>query len=92
MINISQEKCNGCGLCVRDCIIFHNIMLDENKKARKIEHGCNSCYHCVAICPQGAITVNDLELSEMILYILCHILVYPLAVDGSKFKERSPES
>ena len=68
MINISQEKCNGCGLCVRDCIIFHSIILDENKKASKIDHGCNSCYHCVAICPQGAITVDDLELSENLLY------------------------
>lgn len=68
MINISQEKCNGCGFCVRDCITFHSIALDENKKARKILPGCNSCYHCVAICPQGAITIDDLELSEKTEY------------------------
>lgn len=64
MLNFSRRKCNGCGLCVRDCVIFHSIALDETKKASKILPGCNSCYHCVAICPQGAITVDDLELAE----------------------------
>jgi nitroreductase/NAD-dependent dihydropyrimidine dehydrogenase PreA subunit len=64
MLKFSHEKCNGCGLCVRDCVMFHNIKLDETKKAIKVLSDCNDCYHCVAICPQGAVTVDDMELSE----------------------------
>lgn len=61
MLNFSREKCNGCGLCVRDCMTCHSIMLDESNKAKKILSDCISCYHCVAICPNGAITIKNTE-------------------------------
>lgn len=68
MLNFSSEKCNGCGLCVGDCRLFHSIELDDTNKAKKVKDGCNNCYHCVAICPKGAITIVDKPLLETRIY------------------------
>ncbi len=59
MLNFSSEKCNGCGLCVNDCKMLHNIVLDERKKAKILNSNCINCYHCVAICPNEAITIDN---------------------------------
>lgn len=64
MLKFSSEKCNGCGLCVEECQIFHSIELDENNKAIKSKDACNRCYHCFAVCPQGAITIEGVSISD----------------------------
>jgi nitroreductase/Pyruvate/2-oxoacid:ferredoxin oxidoreductase delta subunit len=60
MLNFSSEKCNGCGLCVNDCKMLQNIVLDTTKKARILNTNCINCYHCIAICPNEAITVDNI--------------------------------
>lgn len=58
MLVFSNEECIGCGLCVEECQIFNSIKLDERNKAIKSSDACNRCYHCFAVCPQGAITIE----------------------------------
>lgn len=59
---LDEAKCNGCGLCTRACPpgIIH---LDGTGKARIEDvgelgwYGCWQCQHCLAVCPQGAISI-----------------------------------
>jgi MinD superfamily P-loop ATPase len=51
---IIQEKCDGCGLCVRiDC---HCLILVDNVITFVETGECGWCTHCEAICPTGAIS------------------------------------
>ncbi len=58
MITVQREKCVRCGACIRDCIVeilrfgpdgFPRIAPEE-------ETYCLKCQHCLAVCPQGAIS------------------------------------
>lgn len=53
MIHVTTERCNGCGLCVRDC--FSGCITMTDGKAVPSEIGCMQCGHCIALCPQNAI-------------------------------------
>lgn len=58
-ISVDEEKCTGCGLCVRQCPC-QTITL-ENKKAKfkgLPYYGdiCIACHNCEAICPAGALS------------------------------------
>ena len=70
-IKIIEEKCNGCGLCVKVCKDFSLIMsggkvsLSDNPV-----FGCIGCGHCMAICPEGAIEINGRTMSPEDLFIL----------------------
>jgi len=63
MITINDEKCNGCGLCARDC--FTKLIEIKGKKAVISHNSCISCGHCSAVCPQDAIIVNKYDMSEV---------------------------
>lgn len=58
-VNINNEKCIGCGLCVKDCVGF-DISLEDGKA---VAHGasCIKCGHCEAICPNKAVTLEGYE-------------------------------
>jgi 2-oxoglutarate ferredoxin oxidoreductase subunit delta len=67
-LDIDEDKCSGCMLCVRACPA-KSLHLD-NKKARvNPVHGsllddpginqCMSCGDCMAICPNGAIQIRS---------------------------------
>ena len=54
-VQIDQEKCNGCGLCVDVCPL-QAISL-ENDKAKVDQDTCTECGQCVDECPNKAISV-----------------------------------
>lgn len=62
MINVNKEKCIGCSLCVNDCIVSDIDLVDKKAYANNIK--CNSCGHCIAICPKNAVT-TDADISEL---------------------------
>jgi nitroreductase/NAD-dependent dihydropyrimidine dehydrogenase PreA subunit len=59
---VDEDKCIGCGKCVRVCP-GGLISIDEKKKAVITDvdcfgwDGCWQCEHCLAVCPRGAIQV-----------------------------------
>ena len=63
MININYEKCIGCGLCVIDCQCS-DIKIKEGK-ATPLNKSCLNCGHCIAICPQNAVTIDIYDMGEV---------------------------
>lgn len=60
IIQIDQEKCNGCGLCVQAC---HEgaIAMVEGKARLTREDYCDGLGDCLPACPTGAITFVERE-------------------------------
>ena len=55
---VDEEKCTGCGACVRVCP-FHAIVQEGKKQpAKVITAACAGCGTCAAQCPVGAITMR----------------------------------
>jgi ferredoxin len=60
IIQIDQEKCNGCGLCIPNCPEGAIQIIDG--KARLISDlFCDGLGACLGHCPQGAITIEERE-------------------------------
>lgn len=60
-LKISEDKCIGCGKCVRLCPL-KNITLDSGIA---VPHGkCTMCYRCVNACPVQAITLLGRKVVE----------------------------
>lgn len=66
MINIDLERCIGCGLCVRDC--FRKVIGISDQKAFIKDNYCMKCGHCIAVCPNNAISMDDYDMSEVLQY------------------------
>ncbi|MBY9018331.1 MAG: hydrogenase iron-sulfur subunit [Candidatus Lokiarchaeota archaeon] len=63
-INLNEEKCGLCGLCIKSCP-FNAITLDSEKI--KIDgFKCKGCGSCVSSCPTGALEMN-IDSTEKIL-------------------------
>lgn len=63
---IDNEKCVGCGACVKDCPGTTLKLVDGKAYARK---GCIECGHCYSVCPTGAIKMagyDDSNLGDMV--------------------------
>ena len=60
IIQIDQEKCNGCGACARAC---HEgaIAMVEGKARLMREDYCGGLGDCLPACPTGAITFVERE-------------------------------
>jgi len=54
-VQINQEKCTGCGLCVEVCPVEAISMEDD--KAKIDAEKCVDCGQCVEECPNEAINM-----------------------------------
>jgi len=54
-VQINQEKCTGCGLCVEVCPVEAISMEDD--KAKIDAEKCVDCGQCVEECPNEAISM-----------------------------------
>lgn len=59
LIEIDEEKCIGCGACVRDCL--RRSIDIRNGKAVFCDRNCIQCGHCYAVCPVKAIEIDGFE-------------------------------
>ena len=55
-IEIDQEKCGLCGLCVNSCP--YNAITIESDKIQVDKFKCKGCGTCVSVCPTNAIDMN----------------------------------
>ncbi len=60
VIKVDENKCNGCGRCVKSCPI--QLLMIKNEKAihnERYDHfRCITCQNCEAVCPQNAIMID----------------------------------
>lgn len=63
-IEIDAGRCTVCGLCTKVCK-GAPLYLENNRICVDYTRffGCFACGHCVAVCPQGAITVTGRDFS-----------------------------
>jgi Pyruvate/2-oxoacid:ferredoxin oxidoreductase delta subunit len=60
VINIDEDKCNGCGLCIPNCPEGAIQIIDD--KARLISDlFCDGLGACLGTCPEDAITIEERE-------------------------------
>lgn len=60
IINIDEEKCNGCGLCIPEC--HEGALQVIDGKARLISDlFCDGLGACIGYCPEGAISIEERE-------------------------------
>ena len=63
IIEINEEKCNGCGLCAKAC--HENAIGMVNGKAKLLRDDyCDGLGDCLPTCPTGAITFVEREAAD----------------------------
>lgn len=60
IVQIDEEKCNACGLCVGSCAEGAIQMIDGKARLVKDDY-CDGLGACLGECPQGAITIIERE-------------------------------
>jgi len=56
-MNVNNDKCIGCGFCVRDCPV--DAVKLVKKKAVIDDHGCSHCGVCLRVCESEAIAADE---------------------------------
>ncbi len=62
MIQIHSQLCIGCGRCADDCVA-RNISVRSGKASP--DGDCFYCGHCVAICPQNAVSIPEYDMDDI---------------------------
>jgi len=65
IIQIDQDKCDGCGLCVPSCA-EGAIQIVDGKAQLLADRFCDGLGACLGECPQGALTIEDREAEEFV--------------------------
>lgn len=60
IVNINEEKCNGCGACAAACHEAAIVMIDGKAKLIKDDY-CDGLGDCLPACPADAITIIERE-------------------------------
>jgi len=63
IVNIDEEKCNGCGLCVNACA-EGAIKIIDGKAKLVSEIYCDGLGACLGHCPEDAITIEKREAED----------------------------
>lgn len=63
IIHIDEEKCNGCGLCVPNCV-EGAIQIVDGKAKLTADRLCDGLGACLGHCPQDALLVEEREADE----------------------------
>lgn len=60
-----DNSCTGCAKCVKDCAMGILEIKDRHPSVRQGKDAlCMNCQHCVAVCPEGAISVNGISAND----------------------------
>jgi ferredoxin len=63
IINIDEEKCDGCGLCIPSCP--EGALKVINGKVRLVKESfCDGLGACIGYCPKGALSIEEREAEE----------------------------
>jgi len=63
MVTIDKEKCTNCGACYDVCPAL--VIEEAGGKAHPAHpRSCIKCWHCVAVCPVGAVQCDEFPLSD----------------------------
>ncbi len=86
MLNIDQERCVLCKICIKNCpfaaLSIQNELLEVNE-------ACTLCGACVNVCPHDALSIERLQASPEELARYHGIFVWvELTEDGSNTKPR----
>ncbi len=63
MMSVDKNKCIGCKLCVKDCVVRDIELLDGKANIKNIS--CFKCGHCIAVCPKNAVSTDDYNMDEV---------------------------
>jgi len=63
IVNIDEEKCTGCGLCIPNCA--EGALQIVNGKAKLVKDiYCDGLGACLGHCPEGAISIEEKDAKE----------------------------
>ena len=67
LLIIDQDKCKKDGICAKECPMAIIKLKDEESLPILVPGGediCNSCGHCVAVCPNGALSHERVPMAD----------------------------
>lgn len=66
MIHINTEVCTGCAICMQVCSLAC-IKMEDGKALWKGGRRCITCGHCIAACPEDAVSTDSYDNNESVM-------------------------